>query len=296
MTHQPTLQDLLKYEPRLIPTHKGTYDPESQMLICNCWRKQSCPAPGKHPLYKDFLQTPIPNYQSPTLISELENAKCNFAIATGPLPNNPEQSLIIYDIDLPAIQQDDPFIHTLPSTLTIRTPSSGLHFYYLIPTTQATPSKIRNLSTGYIDIRAKGGYALCPPSQGYEFTPSSLSKITLLDTPLVPPTRSSHTPNSNLQHTFNFTQKGTIPIGERDAFIFHSLLTGVRAGRTLNELYDLCNTLYPLLEQRPNNVYLFSTITQKATYIFEKYADPEIIALKSFFIGDNGWFLNSKKQ
>ncbi len=82
---------------------------------------------------------------------------CNWAIATGP------SNLVVLDID----QKDNgsvqfeklQLLYGVPDTFTITTQSGGRHLYF----TGQTRSRIR-LFPG-IDIKSKGGYVICPPSQ-----------------------------------------------------------------------------------------------------------------------------------
>ncbi len=55
----------------------------------------------------------------------------------------------------------------LPETLTVKTVNGGRHRYYLYPSGDKTRSTADKLAEG-VDVRADGGYAIAPPSPGYE--------------------------------------------------------------------------------------------------------------------------------
>lgn len=151
----PYFKIFLEYQLRIITVWPGTYFPEEDITICHCPRKKYCPSPAKHPMYSKWYDTTPPENTS-TTISQIENSNCNFAIVTGVLPNNPEKQLVIIDID--DIPRNMEFISKLPRTVTISTPRDGLHFYYILPST----IPVKNLSTGFVDLRGERGYALCP--------------------------------------------------------------------------------------------------------------------------------------
>jgi hypothetical protein len=78
------------------------------------------------------------------------------------VPTGSRSSVFVVDVDrLEALGELE---RELPETLTIRTPSGGLHFYFnYLPGLTNSPG---NLPAG-IDIRGEGGYVIVPPSPGY---------------------------------------------------------------------------------------------------------------------------------
>ena len=141
----------LEYQLRLVPTHTSTYDPNTGQYICSCFRKEKCNAPGKHAIFRNWINTSIaPN--TPETIELIKNATCNFGIATGVLQHNPSLQHVVIDVDYP-VGMSHPLVARLPHTLTVATNNLGLHFHYFLPSSE----DIRNVSTGIIDVRAKGG-------------------------------------------------------------------------------------------------------------------------------------------
>lgn len=257
---------------RMIPLYPAHFSQEHQRYVCSCFRQLNCHNPGKHPLFKDWQSTPAPTAQD---IPRIKQSKAGFAIAAGNIPNS-EKKLVIIDVDLPGLK--DPLIPELPHTVTIRTRSGGLHFYYTIPKS----TTIHNLSTGYIDIRSDGGFVLCPPSEGYDFVPSSALKITHLQSlPAIPrkTRRSQH--HSESTYTPNLTQEGLIPVGERDYYVFSQLRRTVEGGLPLSTLLSIADTLYTHLEQPTRDIYSVSQCREKAYYVHSTYSDPKLEALRA---------------
>lgn len=261
----------LEHNLRLIPIWPAIYNPEEDSYTCLCPRKSYCSSPGKHPINARWQDTPKPE-NTPETINLIKNSKCGFAIATGHITDTPN-SLIVIDIDLPGMS--DPLLQKLPPTLTIRTRSQGLHFYYTVPTTE----NIKNLSTGFIDIRAEGGYVLAPPTKGYDFTPTSLSTITHL--PTLPTIPRRERPQRALSYTPYGTYDGLVPCGERDAYVFHELITLTNAGHSLQSLLSHVTKIHANLEQPTTDQYTLPQIIEKAHYVYNRYSDPETEALRA---------------
>lgn len=70
--------------------------------------------------------------------------------------------LFVFDVDRLAALGELP--REMPETLTIRTPSGGLHYYYNY--IDGITNRTGSLPDG-IDIRGDGGYVIVPPSEGY---------------------------------------------------------------------------------------------------------------------------------
>src|SRR5215218_2180647 len=76
--------------------------------------------------------------------------------------------VLVIDVDhLPAIE-DLP--GPLPRTLTARTPSGGLHFYYRH--VYGARNSISDIAEN-VDVRGEGGYVIAPPSPGYTWVDKS---------------------------------------------------------------------------------------------------------------------------
>jgi hypothetical protein len=269
----------LEYGLRMIPVHKKIILPSGEES-CSCYRGADCTAKYKHPIFKQFSQSPIPSNTAET-IKQIKNATCNFAVCAGPVPNtDPPLQLVIVDIDLPAIRNNDPLIPLLPPTLTASTPSGGLHMFYFIPQAE----KVYNIATGYIDVRASSNaYVVCNPSPGYTFLNSTLSLPTITTLPTMPTIPKSQQNASQTPHSansFNFTSDGLIPIGERDSYVFSKLRQAAANGYTLSELLSLSDSIYNALEQTPRNQFPLSAIREKAYYVNYNYSDPDAQAFR----------------
>jgi len=79
------------------------------------------------------------------------------------MPTGTSSGVFVIDVDrLEALRELE---QELPETLTIRTPSGGLHFYFNhVPGLTNSPGC---LPKG-IDVRGEGGYVIVPPSEGYQ--------------------------------------------------------------------------------------------------------------------------------
>jgi hypothetical protein len=82
------------------------------------------------------------------------------------MPTGEASGIFVVDVDrLEALGELDPeLLQALRETLTIRTPSGGLHFY--LNHVAGITNKRGTLPAG-IDIRGEGGYVIAPPSEGY---------------------------------------------------------------------------------------------------------------------------------
>jgi hypothetical protein len=82
------------------------------------------------------------------------------------MPTGEASGISVVDVDrLEALEELDPaLLQDLRRTLTIRTPSGGLHYY--LRHVDGITNKRGTLPAG-IDIRGEGGYIILPPSEGY---------------------------------------------------------------------------------------------------------------------------------
>jgi hypothetical protein len=78
------------------------------------------------------------------------------------MPTGSRSDVFVLDVDRLEALGELP--KELPETLTIRTPSGGLHYYF--NHVEGVSNKTGNLPVG-IDIRGDGGYVIVPPSKGY---------------------------------------------------------------------------------------------------------------------------------
>jgi hypothetical protein len=270
----------LDYNLQFVPIWSATYIPDEDRYVCHCPRKSYCVSAGKHPINSHWAETPRP-LNTPETIKEIQNSKCNFAIAGGEIPNTNTQ-LVILDVDTPAINSD--FVKELPPTLTVISRSQALHFYYTLP----LDIPVKNISNGYIDLRGPSAYAVAPPSKFYTFSPYSLPTITHLPTlPEIPsnPSNSPRDGSKSLPGIYTpyesyITSDGLVGRGGRDQYVFHELVTLVNAGHSLNSLLQQADTIHSQLEQPTRDPYTVQDIRSKAYYVYDRYHDPETQALR----------------
>lgn len=86
---------------------------------------------------------------------------CNWAVATGE-----DSGIVVVDVDVKDGGLDEVKKYNFPPTLTVSTPTGGMHLYY-----SYLGELIGNRTRLYpgIDIRASGGYVVAPPSKDYHF-------------------------------------------------------------------------------------------------------------------------------
>jgi hypothetical protein len=127
---------------------------------CSC-RKPACEHPGKHPITKFGLNDATTN---PKQIEKWwrRDPAANMAINCG------MSGLAVIDID-PRHSGDDSwsslvagFKEALPDTVRVLTPSGGFHSWFRPPSGITIPSSNGRVGAG-IDVKATGGYVLCPP-------------------------------------------------------------------------------------------------------------------------------------
>ncbi len=78
------------------------------------------------------------------------------------VPTGKASGVFVVDVDRLEALEELP--RELPETLSVRTPSGGLHFY--LNHVDGITNRTGQLPAG-IDIRGEGGYAIAPPSEGY---------------------------------------------------------------------------------------------------------------------------------
>jgi putative DNA primase/helicase len=67
----------------------------------------------------------------------------------------------------------------LPVTLAVRTPSGGVHLYYLQPDDGGEPLRNRGVLPQHVDVRGQGGYVIAPPSIIVSPAPAHRRRISL---------------------------------------------------------------------------------------------------------------------
>ena len=175
-------------------------------------------ANSKKPLIKKWPEKADSAFRFP------ENEICNYGLVTG-------EGFIVIDIDTKTggIESLNKIKSQLPKTHAVKTPSGGLHLYYTITDEQLESYDIKT-RTGImpgIDIRAKGGYVLVPPS-----TIDGIPYVKLNDFPIAPlpngilPDRKQHSErlSDSLQCTPTASEFSSFPEaiqeGERDDTLF----------------------------------------------------------------------------
>ena len=127
---------------------------------CSCG-KVPCTSIGKHPRTRNGLKD---STRDRAIISRWarEFPGCNWAIDTG------ASQLVVIDID-PKSGGDESWLKlccahdAVPATRTVLTGSGGKHYYFKAPYNIAVKSSAGKLGKG-LDVRAKGGYVVAPPS------------------------------------------------------------------------------------------------------------------------------------
>lgn len=132
---------------------------------CTCGQAE-CSSPGKHPLVRHGL------YEGTIDAKRIESWWRHWPAANIGITTGPDSGLLVIDIDLPkaepSLQRLEQFGRALPQTLTARTGGGGLHLYFVHPE-QSLPNTTGRLpgldeSLFGIDVRARGGYVVAPPS------------------------------------------------------------------------------------------------------------------------------------
>ena len=183
------------------------------------------------------------------------NPHANLGIVTGVLSN-----LLVVDIDAPeAIELVERYLPDSLVVPTVKTPR-GMHLYF-----KHVPG-IRNLRDAFpgVDVRAEGGYVVCPPSKGYKWDIGLDAGI-----PEVPPellkvlqsgARNSHDnpgqPMTNHDNCAGMTKYPYEQVGpsegRRDDALFHVALSMLRGGASTDAATEAvlavaasCNPPFP---------------------------------------------------
>lgn len=149
-----------------------------------------------------------------------KNPESNLAIVTGRISN-----LTVIDCDSP--KASEVISSMIPSDVKVpivNSPHGGQHYYFAYRESISTSSN----NSSHIDIRADGGYIVCPPSKikvgKYIWAPdSNLNEIS--EIPLIPEQLVTFLKNmSGKKEGRNFSSGKRFTQGNRDDQIFHALL------------------------------------------------------------------------
>src|SRR5215217_4156165 len=133
------------------------------------------------------------------------------------MPTGSWSDVVVLDVDRhEALAELEPeLVEELGETLTVRTPSGGLHFYFKYA--EGITNRTGTLPEG-IDIRGAGGYVIVPPSPGYSYEkPASIRPApeVLLEKLREKPTTPSRAFGGDLPKV-NLDYVGPIPEGRRN--------------------------------------------------------------------------------
>ncbi len=131
------------------------------------------------------------------------------------MPTGKRSGILVVDVDrLEALEELGPeLVSRLRETLTVRTPSGGLHFY--LKHVEGLTNRTGGLPAG-IDIRAEGGYVVVPPSEGYTIetrAPIADAPEGLVDILREKPAREARSPGPGVKVDI---ETGPIPEGGRN--------------------------------------------------------------------------------
>lgn len=149
--------NLASREFAIIPVHGVTSDG-----ACACARGAACDSPGKHPRLKGW---PVLATTDQKIITQWWSMwpEANIGIATGR-----KSGIFVLDVD-PRNGGDDSLekllqeIGDLPATLSARSGSGGLHFYFELPEGLQLGSFDKAVYPG-LDIKGERGFVVAPPS------------------------------------------------------------------------------------------------------------------------------------
>jgi hypothetical protein len=127
------------------------------------------------------------------------------------VPTGKASGVFVVDVDrLEALAELE---HEMPETLTVRTPSGGLHFY--LNYVDGVTNRTGQLPAG-IDVRGAGGYVIAPPSAGYTVehrAPVADAPEWLLEIIREKPAREARQPRPGVKVDI---ETGPIPDGRRN--------------------------------------------------------------------------------
>ncbi|MDP8950758.1 MAG: bifunctional DNA primase/polymerase, partial [Actinomycetota bacterium] len=134
------------------------------------------------------------------------------------MPTGKRSGILVVDVDrLEALEELGPeLVSRLRETLTVRTPSGGLHFY--LNHVEGLTNRTGGLPAG-IDVRAEGGYVVVPPSEGYTIetrAPIADAPEGLVEILREKPAREARQPAPGVKGVKVDLEAGPIPEGRRN--------------------------------------------------------------------------------
>ena len=130
---------------------------------CTCWRGSNCPPRhrGKHPVAENWQADEFSLDAADALL--IDEPLRNIGVRTGRQRDG--RFLIVVDVDgerelLRPLEAEH---GTFPETLTARTGSGGLHLYYWSNVEMGNRVGV----VPHVDLRARGGQVVVPPSRHY---------------------------------------------------------------------------------------------------------------------------------
>ena len=205
--------DLAHRGMRVFPTHGFIGD------ACTCARV--CKSPGKHPRTENGVKNATSDLT--VITNTWANKWTGVGVATG-------NGLYVVDVD-PKNGGDVEWAKLCeqygePNTLTITTPSDGLHYYF--SSDQELPNTAGKIAPG-IDTRGKNGYVIAPPSWGGRYAVRTQAEIAptpqwILEALAVRKPRQTAAPT------------GKVPQGQRNDFLNRTGYALRRRGASPEEL------------------------------------------------------------
>jgi Bifunctional DNA primase/polymerase, N-terminal len=135
-------------------------------LVCSCWRAADCPSPAKHPYGRLAPNGLLSASTDESTIRKwfVDEPQANLGVVT--------DKLVVMDIDprhdgdssLAELERD----HDFPTTWRVMTGGGGEHLIFKCPegiTVNSSSASSNPVLGAGIDIRARGGYIVAPPSR-----------------------------------------------------------------------------------------------------------------------------------
>ncbi len=142
---------------------------------CSC-NKSGCGSPGKHPLLSNGVTGATTDLE--TIAAWWGKTPwANIGIATGQ-----RSGIAVVDVDVRNGGMDHLAELNLPDTLTVRSGSGGLHFYFELRHPLRSRHGQKAVAQG-IDLQADGVYVVAPPSQHMQGTYQWLNQLPLASLP-----------------------------------------------------------------------------------------------------------------
>ena len=137
---------------RIFPLHGILYD--HGVASCTCSLKTECKSIGKHPMVR--WRTYDENRKGPSGGYGIQTGKFNGILVIDLDVKPPDKDGIAELLKLAAGRP-------IPETLSVLTPSGGLHLYFRLPPGVYVPTSHGVLAPG-VDIKGEGGFVVGPGS------------------------------------------------------------------------------------------------------------------------------------